>query len=485
MVNAVEADAGMVKSACDSRNMKRKKLFRCMPVFVALCVLFEGVFFMAITKPGHVPDVWAHVYRIDSILNGDMIARPVTSRSMLHNTATGVVGGAVDRNWMQYSLEQYDGYDPTVVISDTVAEDKSSATVDLPFNNTATNSPIVYAPQLSGFALGRLFGLGPGATYRLAEACMLIVYALIMFCSVRALPKWRIPIGLLLCVPQMLRFASFSISADSFTQAMVILFSCLLFREIVGRRSRRNAIMLAVAGVVLAMCKFVYMPLVLLVVPLMFDRVAGRWRVNRAQAAPLSACVVLSGGWIMFWLSANGWYTNCPMLVSYEQMSERKHVLLTDPAAISEVVKNIVWSIAHAQSNMNNRNGSIGIAACWSAIVVSIIMLAVASMLKIIARRRRHVARPTDDSKGMCDRFSLPYAWLVIALCVGDVLLIYLALWLQYDADGVIGVDGIQYRYFLPYAPLFAFVMLESGKRLLNGSFRNRHALNSASINAV
>lgn len=50
--------------------MKGKKIFRCMPVLVALCVLLEGMFFMTITKPGHVPDIWTHVYRIDSILNG-------------------------------------------------------------------------------------------------------------------------------------------------------------------------------------------------------------------------------------------------------------------------------------------------------------------------------------------------------------------------------------------------------------------------------
>ena len=92
-----------------------------MPVLVALCVLLEGMFFMAVTKPGHVPDIWTHVYRIDSILNGDVIARPVTSRSMLHNTETGVVGGAVDRSWMQYSLDQYDGYDPGIVIAESVA----------------------------------------------------------------------------------------------------------------------------------------------------------------------------------------------------------------------------------------------------------------------------------------------------------------------------------------------------------------------------
>ena len=103
---------------------------------------------------------------------GDVIARPVTSRSMLHNTETGVVGGAVDRSWMQYSLDQYDGYDPGVVIAESVADNGSSTTVDLPFNNTVTNSPVVYAPQLLGFAVGRLFDLGPGATYRLAEiAC--------------------------------------------------------------------------------------------------------------------------------------------------------------------------------------------------------------------------------------------------------------------------------------------------------------------------
>ena len=207
--------------------MKGKKIFRCMPVLVALCVLLEGMFFMAVTKPGHVPDIWTHVYRIDSILNGDVIARPVTSRSMLHNTETGVVGGAVDRSWMQYSLDQYDGYDPGIVIAESVADNGSSTMVGLPFNNTATNSPVVYAPQLLGFRIGRVFNFSSGMTYRLAEACMLIIYVLFMYGAVRALPRWRIPVGILLCFPLMVFRYSFAISADSLTQAVMILFSCL------------------------------------------------------------------------------------------------------------------------------------------------------------------------------------------------------------------------------------------------------------------
>lgn len=451
--------------------MKGKKLFRCMPVLVALCVLLEGMFFMAVTKPGHVPDIWTHVYRIDSILNGDIVARSVTSRSLLHNTETGVVGGAVDRDWMQYSLEQYDGYDPGVVIAESVVGNGSSETVDLPFNNTATNSPVVYAPQLLGFEIGRVLNLSSGMTYRLAEACMLIVYALFMYCAVRALPRWRVPVGILVCFPLIVFRYSFAISADSLTQAVMILFSCLLFREIIGKRSRFGAVTLAVTSVLLAMCKFVYMPLVLLVIPLMFDRTSNRWRVNRGRAVPLLVGVVASGAWTIFWLSANAWYTNCPMLVSYKQMNERKHALLTDPAAMLDTAKNIVWSITHAQSNMNNRTDSIIIAACWLAIGASVVVLAVASVIHACAKGRRKgvdgSAHGSVQSVQVDGMLSLPYAWLIALVCIGDIVLIYLALWLQYDADGLIGVDGMQFRYFLPYAPLFAFVMLESGKRLL------------------
>ena len=55
----------------------------------------------------------------------------------------------------------------------------------------------------------------------------------------------------------------------------------------------------------------------------------------------------------------------------------------------------------------------------------------------------------------------LPYAWLIVLLCIGDILLIYLALWLQYNPSGTVGVDGMQYRYFLPLSALFVIVASE------------------------
>ena len=38
-----------------------------MPAIVTLVTIVIGMFFIVVTPPGHIPDIWAHVYRIDGI----------------------------------------------------------------------------------------------------------------------------------------------------------------------------------------------------------------------------------------------------------------------------------------------------------------------------------------------------------------------------------------------------------------------------------
>ena len=47
--------------------------------------------------------IWAHTYRIDGIVNGDVLARPVDSTSILHS-GSGNVGGCVSRDWIQFAI---------------------------------------------------------------------------------------------------------------------------------------------------------------------------------------------------------------------------------------------------------------------------------------------------------------------------------------------------------------------------------------------
>ena len=80
-----------------------KRLNRLMPALAAAVILAMGFVLIAVTTAGHIPDAWAHTYRIDGIVNGDVLARPVDSTSILHS-GSGNVGGCVSRDWIQFSI---------------------------------------------------------------------------------------------------------------------------------------------------------------------------------------------------------------------------------------------------------------------------------------------------------------------------------------------------------------------------------------------
>ena len=139
-------------------NAAWKRLNRLMPALAAAVILAMGFMLIAVTPAGHIPDVWAHTYHIDGIVNGDVLARPVDSTSILHS-GSGNVGGCVSRDWIQFSIDHYDGYDPAAVNADFLerygmGSAANTTCVDTPYNNAAVNSPVAYLPQLAAFAIG-------------------------------------------------------------------------------------------------------------------------------------------------------------------------------------------------------------------------------------------------------------------------------------------------------------------------------------------
>lgn len=424
-----------------------------MPWIVLAVTLLGGIGYMAVTAPGHIPDVWSHVYRVDGILNGDVLARPVQAMSRLRGgDGSGNVGGRVDWQWIEYSETHYDGYDSNAVLVDTItASDDAGA--DVPYNNTATNTPAVYLPQLTGFAVGKALGLDAGITYHLAEAIMLVVYAACTAGAVALLPRWRILVGLVMLCPLVTHRYSFAISADSLTQALAFLLSCMVFRTMYRRVGKGYCAALAGVCLMLAMCKLTYAPLMLLAlaVPwLQRDVGVSPFGASPSGASPSAAVPVwrdprlwigvagnaVSAAWLMFWMSVTGWFVTTPMLVPYEEMIARRHALLADPATMIAVVKAIALSIVTGRSNMGNRPDSVVIRCCWIAIAGMAIVLAAATA--------RRVLRPVHAA----------FWWFAAVLIVGIMLLTYLALWLQYTPTESPMIDGMQHRYFLPLAVL-------------------------------
>lgn len=435
-----------------------------MPVVVAMGTLLIGGLFMTHMPPWRIPDIWSHVYRVDGILNGDLLARPVTSMSYLHHR-DGNVGGHVDWEWIEFSLQRDEGHDPTIVLPDTITVSDASG-ADVPYNNTATNSPAAYLPQLAGFALGRALGLTAGATYLLAETIMLAVYALCSAAAVALLPKWRVLAGLLMLCPALLYRYSFAISADSLTQALAFLLSCMLFRMLHRRVGVAGHAAAAVVCVLFAMCKFIYAPLVLLVLPAAWAASRGGGTVRRdvggdgipssasSRSTPRSglpiaaAGVVVSMAWLAAWMKLTGWFVTTPMMVSYAEMEQRKHAMLTEPQALLAMLKAIGLSVVTGRANLERPVDTWLIRCCWAAMLAMVIVLAIAT------------ARRAMDMREMV------FWWCASAVMVGIVLLTYLALWLQYTPAGSAMVEGMQHRYFLPLTVLGALCVAESASHL-------------------
>lgn len=416
-----------------------------MPAIVASATVVIGMFFIVVTPPGHIPDIWAHVYRIDGILNGDVLVRPVDSKSLLHGS-NGNVGGHVDWSWINFSLQEYDGYDPAVVRTDTITT-QDAAGADVPYNNSAVNSPVTYLPQLVAFAVGKTFGMSAHATYYLAEFAMLAVYALCMGLAIAALPRWRILVSIAMVCPVIMYRNAFAISADSFTQACVFLLTCMVFRTLYRRVSVRYCIALALLSVCTAMCKFTYAPLVLLIlfVPHMQRRFAGEHVAGVTQGKGACrdprlwiciAAVTVSSIWLVVWMRLISWFVTTPMIVSSENVNAKKRALMGSFTGAAQAAYAIGKAIIHGKSNLDNIANSIVIICCWLALLVMTVLIAVTTVTKSLPVRMK------------------VFWWCAWGIAVGIILLTYLGLWLQYTPIGIDEVQGMQYRYFLPLTVL-------------------------------
>lgn len=428
----------------------RRVLIGRLPWVVAVLTFVFGMMYMALAPVGHIPDVWEHVYRISGILNGDVMARPVDAQSDFHRSAENV-GGRVDQMWIDYSIAHFDNYDFGVVDPASITV-RDGDTAEVPYNNTAVNTPVAYAPQLLAFAAARAIGLDAGATYQLAQFVMLTVYAVAMGFAVAMVspPLYRIPMVLVLLLPPLTFRYSFAISADSFTQAVAIPYICLLFRLAFPRNEGKGVAathrrpldqsevkplaVLLVLGAALAFTKFTYAPLVAVSAGLLWMR-----RLSRGQAVAVLVGIAVPLCASLAWVKSVGWFVTTPGISSSVQVAEKAALIAKDPL---RVATDIVSAILHAQAN--NAGNSLVMAVVWLLVLIVIAVLALATVKRVLPAAR------------------LAFWWFAIAVCLAIIAATYLALWLQYTPIDVPGVNGIQFRYFNPLAPLLAFVALDS-----------------------
>lgn len=432
-----------------------------LAIAMAICTIALGAFYIASCPVGHIPDVWEHVYRISGIVNGDIVARPVDGKSALHSSDENV-GGAVDGNWIILSNEFDDGYDPGVMVVDP-AEVQQADLIDAPYNNSAINSPIAYLPQILVFVLGNALGLSALATYYLAEWGMLFVYAACMAGCVAVIPRFQKLAFLTLLMPSLTFRYSFAISADSFTLAIAILFTGLLFSCALGAEGPPfgRVGLLAGCGILLALTKMTYLPLVFLMLLLLVIR----RRLGKAEKIVICAGALISLVLSLAWLSTTHDYVTTPSVVSSAAVAERVASLKADPLLF---LGDYLHAIVGFQAN--NRGNSLMLGLFW--LFFLIVFVALIAVTVAYARKR---------TQGL-GKGGLLFLWICFAACTVVITLVYLALWMQYTPTSQEGVMGLQFRYANPIFFMLALVLFWSAGDMLKG---RREACNKMCSNGT
>lgn len=212
------------------------------------------------------------------------------------------------------------------------------------------------------------------------------------------------------------------------------------------------------------MGKFVYTPMVVLALLIPWVQraipiegsavrtncVSSIWRDPRLWIC--AAGNVLAFLWLFSWLKATSWFVNTPMIVSYDQMIERKTAMLSGPDGMMEVLRAVFSAIIHGRANLGRQTDGLAIMMFWALWMVVAVVLLAASVARAMPVRL------------------LVFLWCAVAVSTGIMLLTYVALWLQYTPVGATVVDGMQHRYFFP----LVILMLLCGLECLRGLWYRR-----------
>ncbi|MBT1175662.1 DUF2142 domain-containing protein [Bifidobacterium sp. LC6] len=421
-------------------------------LFATLTIAFGGLW-MAHTQMNRIPDLWEHVYRVSGIVNGDIVARPVDSISGYHRDAQYNYGGKVDWQWIELSTQHNDpSFDAGVVNLDSITANDSTG-ADVPYNNTAVYSPVSYVPQIIGFGVGKALNLNAATTYYLTEGIMLLVYAALTACGIAALQRWRLPTALLLLSPPVIYHFSFAISADSLTQGLIILFSCLLMRAASCPPQWLDYAIIGSIGILIALTKFAFMPLIFIPAALLIVHKS----TSRQERLTVAASIALSFAAVFAWLKMTAAFVSNPASVSPAEVHARTSGLLHDPRP---AINALWYSFSHLQGHFRS---PLMLLAIW--LFFGLVLLAILGNAIVKPRHWRE-----------------SLFWLIVfIMAMGTILATYLAImWLQGTPSSMSGVYTPQLRYFVPLFPMMLLAGLENGARLL-GKRRSARAVTACS----
>ena len=443
-------------------NTSRHGLFlRPEFVFLAFAVVF-GSILLLITPPVSGLDEHTHIARIDQLahlnLKSDFIGNAPWYHPDEEGSAedTALFGGEVDSEFWAFVSSNLDKthstdsyYQLPLSRSSGHYEYESEGRSDVvAFSNTGVNSPIVYAPQLLGYVLGRAITSSVFWVYFAARFAGFAFFVAASFWCIRQIPiaKWA-------CVALFLSPAVFlgaiPVTADTVTFSCICLFFATVLRIAAvdddSDPSPSDWAQLVVFSLLLSGIKATYIPVLGLMVILPIVRPSFRARRRfLALVAIVLATMALFGGWYLYAIRSvnTGAMWNQPLVSPHKQVAyvlahpTRFLGLTLDALANADVMQ--VTGSSFAVAYRASMSGFGFPVPAWLVTITYVLAIAV-------SEEREHVS----------ERFArlLPViAGVLLVISILSLVLICAALYVSFTPVGRSTINGLQNRYYVPVA---------------------------------
>ncbi|MGN1299284.1 MAG: DUF2142 domain-containing protein [Candidatus Scatovivens sp.] len=322
-----------------------------------------------------------------------------------------------------------------------------SKVIDI-YTPTQGTSAILYTFSSIGFFIGRIFNLNIIVSMYLARMLNLIFSLFLGYFSLKLIPFGKKVLMIYMFTPMYFQQGA-SISSDCIINAVIIFFiayvMALIFRE--KNINLRERILFYILVVIIAISKYIYIPLVGLILLLIQNKSVNKNNKIKMIAIGISLACIVSVSWYIF----SGRYIEERDYISQMSVNSGEQIknIINNPTTIFKVLFNSIKedSEAYIFTFIGSVLGWLNIEINYLIIAIFLFLLIVTPFLEKSDKEFKVIAR----------------IWYALIFIVISILII-IGLYIGWSPVGWYKAIGIQGRYFIPCAILLLLCLTSKTK---------------------
>lgn len=425
-----------------------------IPKYFAITALVVGIFLVFFVTPLNAPDEPTHFSRSYALANGQFLSTIDSS-----GKAVSYVNSDFDNFNVAWPHKIIFDINKKITYGELITSVNSVNTAVQNNVKETFVTPnavfLLYAPQAIGIDIGKIvFGL-TGNNYNtynqliFARLFNLLYFVLLTYLALKLTPVYKRTLMLIALMPQTLFLAS-SCSYDVFVFTSCFLFTALVFRCAYDKNkqvvAKSDLIALCITGSLVALCKYVYIPMLLMLLLIPKEKFQSLKKKANSIAVIICTSFAVLGLWlIIFKLSTRGMVPDQYSALQKEQLE----FILKNPIKYCVIMLyDIFYNRSLYLSGFVARPG-------WADIFVPMSLILIYFLFIILSAFFEKFPYKLQNR----NRFML-FAALVVSyvlIATGE----YVSWTVRPDVGTLKGnlILGVQGRYFIPVALMGVFIL--------------------------